>query len=267
MAKNNLDALKKAWAKAKADAKEYSNPHFDDGHYLTKISATKVGQSKAGNDQLTIDFQFVEGEYTGKSKRTWWNLDIGNEQGLAITIGALQRLGLEDVEPETLESDIQQLIGKLVRIQLVTTISKKDGVTEYQNVRIEKVMGVDPDTANQAPVAEPELEDEDNEPEPDNEEEEKKPAKKSKSKGSEEAKAAEDDEDSEEVVEETTTEDEEEGVDITVGMRVSFTKKDGSEMIGTIDSIDEDNGTVVVKSEVNGVAKKFRVTVDRLSAL
>ena len=261
---NNLEKLKKAWAKAKADAKEYSNPHFDDGHYLTKISTTKVGQSKAGADQLVIDFQFVEGEYTGKSKRTWWNLDISNEQGLAITLGALQRLGLEDVEPETLESDIQQLIGKLVRIQLVTTISKKDGVTEYQNVRIEKVMGVDPDTANATPVAEPDLEDEDNEEEP---EEEKKPAKKSKSKGSEETKAAEADEESEEVVEETVEDDDEEGVDITVGMKVSFTKKDGSEMIGTIDSIDEENGSVVVKSEVNGVAKKFRVAVDRLSAL
>ena len=261
MAKNNLDALKKAWAKAKADAKEYSNPHFDDGHYLTKISAVKVGQSKAGNDQLTIDFEFVEGEYTGKNKRTWWNLDISNEQGLAITLGALQRLGLDDVEPETLESDVQQLIGKLVRIQLVTTISKKDGVTEYQNVRIEKVMGVDPETANAAPVAEPALEDEPAE------EEEQKPAKKSKksSKGSEEP-VAESEEDNEEVVEETTDE-EEEGVDITVGMNVSFTKKDGAEMIGTIDSIDEENGTVVVKSEVNGVAKKFRVSVDRLSAL
>ena len=261
MAKNNLSALKKAWAKAKADAKEFSNPHFDDGHYLTKISAVKVGQSKSGSDQLTIDFQFVEGEYTGKTKRTWWNLDIANEVGLAMTIGALQRLGLEDVEPETLEADVQQLIGKLVRIQLVTTISKKDGVTEYQNVRIEKVMGVDPDTANNAPVAEPSLEDEEMGDQPEEEpavEEPKKEALSKKSKGSEEP------EESEEVVEE---ESEEEGVDVTVGMKVSFTKKDGSEMIGTIDSIDEEAGTVIVKSEINGTAKKFRVAVDRLSAL
>lgn len=262
MAKNNLSALKKAWAKAKADAKEFSNPHFDDGHYLTKISAVKVGQSKSGSDQLTIDFQFVEGEYTGKIKRTWWNLDIANEVGLAMTIGALQRLGLEDVEPETLEADVQQLIGKLVRIQLVTTISKKDGVTEYQNVRIEKVMGVDPDTANSAPVAEPSLEDDEMGDQPEEEpevEEPKKEAPAKKSKGSEEP------EESEEVVEEES--DEDEGVDVTVGMKVSFTKKDGSEMIGTIDSIDEEAGTVVVKSDVNGTTKKFRVAVDRLSAL
>ena len=266
MAKNNLNALKKAWAKAKADAKEFSNPHFDDGHYLTKISAVKVGQSKSGSDQLTIDFQFVEGEYTGKNKRTWWNLDIANEVGLAMTIGALQRLGLEDVEPETLEADVQQLIGKLVRIQLVTTISKKDGVTEYQNVRIEKVMGVDPDTAAAAPVAEPALEDEDGEDaeestEEEDEKDEPAPVEKAarkKSKGSEEP------EESEEIVEEESAE---EGVDVTAGMKVSFTKKDGSEMIGTIDSIDEEAGTVVVKSDINGTAKKFRVAVDRLSAL
>lgn len=263
MANKDLDKLRKAWAKAKADAKEYSNPHFDDGHYLTKISAVKVGKSKAQTDQMTIDFQFIEGEYTGKSKRTWWNLDISNEQGLAITIGALQRLGLEDVEPETLESDIQQLIGKLVRIQLVTTISKKDGVTEYQNVRIEKVMGVDPDTANASPVAEPELEDGDDEKEEAAEEELPKKRTSRKSKGSEEpAETVE-----EETVEETTDEEEDEGVEITVGMKVSFTKKDGSEMIGTIDSMDEENGTVVVKAAVDGVTKKFRVAVDRLSAL
>lgn len=263
MAKNNLSALKKAWAKAKADAKEFSNPHFDDGHYLTKISAVKVGQSKSGSDQLTIDFQFVEGEYTGKNKRTWWNLDIANEVGLAMTIGALQRLGLEDVEPETLESDVQQLIGKLVRIQLVTTISKKDGVTEYQNVRIEKVMGVDPDTAAASPVAEPALEDEDGESSEDIKEEEEEPAPKTKA-ANKKSKGSEEPEESEEIVEEDS---EEEGVDVTVGMKVSFTKKDGSEMIGTIDSIDEEAGTVVVKSDINGTTKKFRVAVDRLSAL
>ena len=216
MATSNLDKLKKAWSKAKANAKEFSNPHFDDGHYLTKISMVKVGQSKAGADQLTIDFQFVEGEYTGKNKRTWWNLDISNEQGLAITIGTLQRLGLDDAEPETLESDIQQLIGKLVRIQLVTTISKKDGVTEYQNVRIEKVVGVDPETANASPVAEPDLEDE---PKQSDEEE-------NSTKTTEEPE--EEDSDEEETIEETSEEDE--GVEITKGMKVSFTKKDGSEV-------------------------------------
>lgn len=270
MAKNNLEALKKAWTKAKAEAKEYSAPHFNDGHYLTKISDVKVGVSKAGKDQLVIDFKFIEGEYNDKVKRTWWNLDVSNEQGLAITIGTLQRLGLEDVEPETLESDIQQLIGKLVRIQLVTTISKKDGVTEYQNVRIEKVMGVDPDTANQTPVTEPELEDEEEE------EEQPKPKKRAKaktaSKGSEEPEeeetVQETKEDADEVVEEPALEDEEdEGVDITIGMHVSFTKKDGSEMIGTVDSIDEEAGMVVVKTDVNGEVKKFRVAADRLAAL
>lgn len=259
---NNLSALKKAWAKAKADAKEFNNPHFNDGHYVTKIVAAKVGQSKNGSDQLTIDFQFIEGEYTGKNKRTWWNLDIINETGLAMTIGTLQRLGLEDVEPETLESDLQQLIGKLVRIQLVTTISKKDGVTEYQNVRIEKVMGVDPDTAASTPVAEPALEDE-NEGADAAEEEEPKPAKKASAKKS---KGSEEPEESEEAVEEVSEEDED-GVDVTVGMKVSFTKKDGSEMIGVIDSIDEEAGSVVVKADVNGTPKKFRVSVDRLSAL
>lgn len=259
MATNNLDKLKKAWAKAKADAKEYTSPHFDDGHYLTKISATKVGQSKKGTDQLTIDFQFIEGEYTGKSKRTWWNLDISNEQGLAITLGTLQRLGLEDVEPETLETDIQSLIGKLVRIQLVTTINKKDGVTEYQNVRIEKVMGVDPETAGTSPVAEPDLEDEeDNSTEPEVKEE--KPTKKSK-------KSEEPEEDDEEEPVEEPTVEEEEGVEISKGMKVSFTKKDGSEVQGTVDDIDEEEGTVVVKANVDGAIKKFRVAADRLSAL
>lgn len=266
MSKQSLDALKKAWTKAKADAKEFNNPHFNDGHYLTKISEVKVGESKKGLPQLIIDFAFLEGEYVGKSKRTWWNLDPSNAQGLAITVGMLMRLGLADVEPETLEEDVKNLLGKIVRIQIVTTTAK-DGVTEYQNVRIEKVMGVDPETAD-APkaVAEvaPEAEDEEEEEEEAEEEaaEEEAPApKKSKSKKQAAAEEAE-----EEVVEEETSDDEE-GVDIEVGMKVSFTKKDGSELIGTIEEIDEENGKVVVKSKVDGVFKKFRVDVDRLSAL
>lgn len=261
MSKQSLDALKKAWTKAKADAKEFNNPHFNDGHYLTKISEVKVGESKKGLPQLIIDFAFLEGEYAGKSKRTWWNLDSSNAQGLAITVGMLMRLGLADVEPETLEEDVKNLLGKIVRIQIVTTTAK-DGVTEYQNVRIEKVMGVDPETAD-APkaVAEvaPEAEDEEEE---EAEEEEVPAPKKSKSK-----KQADAEEEAEEEVVEEETSDDEEGVDIEVGMKVSFTKKDGSELIGTIEEIDEENGKVVVKSKVDGVFKKFRVDVDRLSAL
>lgn len=252
---NGLEALKKAWKQAKQEAKEYTNPVFNDGHYLTKIVKAEVGQSKAGKDQLVLDFQFIEGEYTGKSKRTWMNLDSSNVQGLAITIGTLERLGIQDAEPETLEEDIKTLLGKVVRIQLVTTISKKDGVTEYQNVRIEKVVGVDPDAKDSTPVEEPEVETEEEKP--------AKPAK--KSKGSEEPEVEEE----EEAVEEPAIEEEsEEGVEIEIGMKVSFTKKDGSELEGEITAVDEENGKVVIAAkDTDGKAKKFKVDVDRVSAI
>ena len=51
-------------------------------------------------------------------------------------------------------------------------------------------------------------------------------------------------------------------------MKVSFTKKDGSELTGSIDDIDEENGKVVIAAkDVDGKMKKFRVDVDRVSAL
>lgn len=270
-----LEALKKAWQQAKKDAKEFSNPHFDDGHYLTKIVKAEVGQSKKGTDQIVMDFQFIEGEYAGKSKRTWMTLDTGSVQSLAITISQLERLGLNDVEPETLEDDLRTLIGKVVRIQLVTTTSKKDG-QEYQNVRIEKVVGVDPDAQDAAPVEdvapEPEVATDAEEPEVEEpvEEEESKPAKKSKkSKGSEDPQLEPEEEaESEEVEEEVAEEEDEDGVEIVKGMKVSFMKKDGSELTGKIDDIDEDNGKVViVAKDADGKTKKFRVDVDRVSAL
>ena len=270
-----LEALKKAWQQAKKDAKEFSNPHFDDGHYLTKIVKAEVGQSKKGTDQIVMDFQFIEGEYAGKSKRTWMTLDTGSVQSLAITISQLERLGLNDVEPETLEDDLRTLIGKVVRIQLVTTTSKKDG-QEYQNVRIEKVVGVDPDAQDAAPVEdvapEPEVATDAEEPEVEEpvEEEESKPAKKSKkSKGSEDPQPEPEEEaESEEVEEEVAEEEDEDGVEIVKGMKVSFMKKDGSELTGKIDDIDEDNGKVViVAKDADGKTKKFRVDVDRVSAL
>lgn len=267
-----LEALKKAWSQAKQDAKEFSNPVFNDGHYLTKIVKAKVGQSKKGTDQIIMDFQFIEGEYTGKSKRNWMGIDISNPQGLAITIGTLERLGLVDPEPETLEDDLKSLLGKVVRIQLVTTTSKKTG-DEYQNIRIDKVLGVDPETTptEPAPVEEVEAEAEAE----DTPVEEEKPAKKSKkSKGSEEPEETEDS-DEEEVTEEAPVEeevtedsDDEEGVEIEKGMKVSFTKKDGSELTGKIDDIDEENGKVVIAAkDADGKMKKFRVDVDRVSAL
>lgn len=230
-----LEALKKAWSQAKQDAKEFSNPVFNDGHYLTKIVKAEVGQSKKGTDQIVMDFQFIEGEYTGKSKRNWMGIDISNPQGLAITIGTLERLGLVDPEPETLEDDLKSLLGKVVRIQLVTTTSKKTG-DEYQNIRIDKVLGVDPETTptEPAPVEEVEAE-------------------------------AEDAPVEEEVTEDS---DDEEGVEIEKGMKVSFTKKDGSELTGKIDDIDEENGKVVIAAkDADGKMKKFRVDVDRVSAL
>ena len=240
-----LEALKKAWKQGKQDAKEFSNPTFNDGHYLTKIVKAEIGQSKKGTDQIIVDFQFIEGEYTGKSKRNWLTLDTDNRQGFVMTLSNLERLGLGDTEPETLESDLRTLLGRIVRIALVTTTSKKDG-QEYQNIRIEKVVGVDPDAQDAAPV-------EDVAPEPDAETEEP-----------EVEEAAEEEEEAEEVAEE----EDEDGVEITKGMKVSFTKKDGSELTGKIDDIDEDNGKVViVAKDVDGKTKKFRVDVDRVSAL
>lgn len=263
-----LEALKKAWKQGKQDAKEFSNPTFNDGHYLTKIVKAEIGQSKKGTDQIVVDFQFIEGEYTGKSKRNWLTLDTDNRQGFAMTLSNLERLGLGDTEPETLENDLRTLLGRIVRIALVTTTSKKDG-QEYQNIRIEKVVGVDPDAQDAAPVEDvaPEPDTETEEPEVEEaaeEEEEPKPAKKSKkSKGSEEP-----DPEETEVEEEVSEEEDEDGVEIVKGMKVSFSKKDGSELTGKIDDIDEDNGKVViVAKDADGKTKKFRVDVDRVSAL
>lgn len=268
-----LEALKKAWKQGKQDAKEFSNPTFNDGHYLTKIVKAEIGQSKKGTDQIVVDFQFIEGEYTGKSKRNWLTLDTDNRQGFAMTISNLERLGLGDTEPETLENDLRTLLGRIVRIALVTTTSKKDG-QEYQNIRIEKVVGVDPDAQDATPVEdvapEPEVETEEPDVEESTEEEESKPAKKSKkSKGSEEPEPEPEEEaESEEVEEEVAEEEDEDGVEIVKGMKVSFTKKDGSELTGKIDDIDEDNGKVViVAKDADGKTKKFRVDVDRVSAL
>lgn len=260
-----LEALKKALNQAKQEAKEFSNPHFDDGHYLTKVVKAEVGQSKKGTDQIVIDFQFIEGEYAGKSKRTWMTLDDTNKQGLVMTVVQLEALGI-DIVPETLEDDLRTLLGKVVRIRLVTTTSRKDG-QEYQNIRIEKVVGVDPDAQDAAPVEDvaPEPEVETEVEEAAEEEEEPKPAKKSKkSKGSEEPEP----EPEEEVEEEVAEEEDEDGVEIVKGMKVAFTKKDGSELTGKIDDIDEDNGKVViVAKDADGKTKKFRVDVDRVSAL
>lgn len=258
-----LEALKAAWAKAKQESKEFSNPHFNDGHYLTKIVKAEIGESKKGTHQIVVDYQFIEGEYTGKSKRDWLSLDPSASSRLAMTLGTLDRLGLSDVEPETLEEDIKQLLGKVVRIQLVTTISKKDGVTEFQNIKIEKVVGVDPEAQDASPVEDIPMEElesagAEGSSSDDDDDEEATTAVPSEDEGDTE----------EEAVEEVEADEDEEGVDIEIGMKVSFLKKDGTELNGKVADIDEEAGKLVISAkDVDGKTKKFKVDADRVSAL
>lgn len=270
----DLKSLNKSINQAVAKAKEFTVPSFSDGHYLTKITNAVISESKnTGRYNIVLDYTFIEGDYTGKVKKEWLTLDPSTGKRFEITFSTLLRLGLDVHNAESLEEDLKSLIGRIVRIRLATTVSDKDG-TEYQNIKIEKVLGTDTETTAETKAtveAVPEVAVEEDEEE---EEEFEAPAeeapapkkKKSSKKGSEEPEESTEEEVEEEEVVEEESEDED-GETVVPGMAVSFTKKDGTELQGVIDSIDEEAGKVVVKATVNGATKKFLVSVDRLSAL
>lgn len=272
----DLKSLNKSINKAVAKAKEFTVPSFSDGHYLTKITNAVISESKnTGKYNIVLDYTFIEGDYTGKVKKEWLTLDPSTNKRFEITFSTLLRLGLDIHNAESLEEDLKSLIGRIVRIRLVTTVSDKDS-TEYQNIRIEKVLGTDSETAAETKstveavpeVAVEEDEEEEEEFEAPAEEAPAPKKRKSSKKGSEdpeESTEEEVEEEEEEVVEEES--EDEDGETVVPGMAVSFTKKDGTELQGVVDSIDEEAGKVVVKATVNGATKKFLVSVDRLSAL
>jgi hypothetical protein len=240
----NLKSIKDLWKKANTNKSTGTFDEFEDGRYLSIITDATVGESQASNRlQLMIAFKIQEGEYEGKTKRSYIGLD--SEMGVQIAVNTLARLGIEVEDPEELEDKLKEAKGKICKIQLKTKSGAKG---EFQNVFILKVVGTDASEdvehgagATEA-VEEPEVE-----------AEEEKPAKKEKAKPAPAVEPAEEVE--EEVVEEAGEE-----VELKIGMKVVFNlaKK---EVEGKVTKIEEEKGTAIVEHK----GKKYRVACDAIS--
>ncbi len=204
----NLKSLKGLWKKANENKGAGGFDEFEDGRYLTSISDAEVNESQGtGRLQIMIAYKVQEGEFAGKTKRSYTGLDT--EMGVQIAVNTLARLGVEVVDPEELEEGIKELIGKVVKIQLKTK-SGKSG--EFQNVYVLKVMGKDA--------------------------EETTPSTPKESASAEEV--------AEPAVEEVAEEIVDGEVELKVGMRVTFNLKK-KEVEGEVLKIEEEKGSVIVE--------------------
>jgi len=130
--KAKLRALKKVWAEAKESG---GFTDFEDGFYEAELKEAELQESKSsGRLQVLMVWEVVEGDEKGKSYRDYQGID--NEVGAAILMGNLVTLGAEEVDsPEDLGetlTDLQER-GIVARVELKTK-------GDFQNLRIRKVL-------------------------------------------------------------------------------------------------------------------------------
>lgn len=137
---------KSNWDEALKSTSAGAYEEFPDGVYIVQLSSMEIGESKAGKVQVKSGFTFVEGEYTGKTKNDFIGLE--GARGLEPLQWRLSSLGVkvEDVDFQRIQDTFDELVEArmTMRIQLKTT--KSSSGTEFQNIRIQKLLpGYDPD--------------------------------------------------------------------------------------------------------------------------
>jgi len=248
---SKLKNLKGLWKTANENKGAGGFDELDDGRYLTKVIDTDVNESQgSGRLQMMIEFQVQEGEFVNKTKRLYTGLD--SEQSVQIAVNTLSRLGLEIDDPETLDEDIKQILGSIVKIQLKTKAGKGDSGT-FQNVYILKVLGtgsIGGGSSEAKPVEDLEPVDEIAKPK----------AKKGKAAPAKATPAKAEVVPEELVADAPKVIDDGAGVELKVGMPVFF-NLDKKEVEGEVVTLEEEKDTAIVSH--NG--KKYRVAVDQIS--
>jgi len=227
--------LSKAWKDGYAKKDEFVGGFEpEDGRYMAAVTLAERGDSKAsGRDQITMEYTFLDGDYKGRSTRSYDGLD--RPEGIPYVMKRIQALGFE--VPEDLD-DLEDVLKKITRKrpQVRILIKSKDG---FRNIYIDKVM------------------DEEDEVDDNNEEQDGSESMHNETKVTKEEQSS----NGTSTVNAVSTEEEE----ISVGMMVKCLNDDDEEIgRGEVSEIDEDNAEVIVLLD-SGKKKIF--SVDKLRLL
>src|SRR3990167_7809564 len=132
--KMNIKQLSKAW-KTAYEVKDEITQGFEpeDGRYAVAIVSASIGESKAsGRDQITWEYLFLDGEYKGKSFRSFDGLE--RAEGLPYLMKRIEALGYD--VPESVD-DLEGLLETITKEKpKVKIIVKTKG--EFRNVYVIK---------------------------------------------------------------------------------------------------------------------------------
>jgi FKBP-type peptidyl-prolyl cis-trans isomerase len=220
-----LKNMGKLWKRAKKN--EPSLPggrsSIPDGTYIAQLTGAEIRESSNGNLGVSWEWTIVEeGEQTGSTSFQWTG--IAEEEQLVWFIRHLRRLGVDTdaidiADLEQLQALLDEILGQKITARLRLKLNAK---TDFQDVRIVKLVdsdeaaGGDDDEKEEEDDEDSEEEEEDESEEEEEEEEEEEKSKKGKAKvkakkgKDEEEEEEEDDDDSEEEEEDDDDSEEEE---------------------------------------------------------
>lgn len=134
-----------------------------DGDYQAKVERYDLVESEySQNIQLLTELKIVSGEYSGRTVKTWHDLE--DPEKLEWAKGHLRSLGLDpdQVDLGQILAHVEPTLDKVVDIRIKSK-PKKNGEGVYTNVYVNRVLGkYDGGGGSDVPVDKTDLEDEGN---------------------------------------------------------------------------------------------------------
>ena len=132
--KKALEMAGKTWKSAMNTPSSIGKDAYEDGRYQATIKGATLGLSQSSSRlQVAWTYEFLDGQYVGKTKMDWDGCDSLENQ---IWLGRkLAKLGYE--VPEDI-SDLEPILAEIVKSRRVLTITLKTK-GEFQKVYIDRV--------------------------------------------------------------------------------------------------------------------------------
>src|SRR3990167_663200 len=135
--KMNIKQLSKAW-KTAYEVKDEITQGFEpeDGRYAVAIVSASIGESKAsGRPQITWEYLFLDGEYKGKTFRSYDGLD--RSEGLPYIMKRIESIGYDAPEEfEELENVLKSITKVKPKVKIVIK-TKNDFKNTYVMERLD----------------------------------------------------------------------------------------------------------------------------------
>lgn len=151
-----LSKLSASWKKVTPISASFSN--IPDGDYIGDIKEMKLGESKKGRTQVTLEWEIADGDLTGKTQKQFYGLtdDKGNadDTGMGYFKNLCEVIGLDLPEDLNLWQDaLDEFVANNLSLFEITAKEKNGYVNVYVNGVSEYSKGTEAATEEELEVA------------------------------------------------------------------------------------------------------------------